>query len=303
MDTNTRVGAATLIVIVIIIAIIFAIVHAYAPSGSSAKPVATALYVCNEGKTINTSFYQGRSTPSPSPDRPPVPGGSVALKLSDGRSLMLAQTISADGVRYANADESFVFWSKGNGALVLENNQEKSYIGCIVVAPEPAGQSLSQVYANSGDGFSIRYPAGFTADAAYHYQELGPGKDISGVRFTIAPSVAAGTNLSNDSYISVEEIPQAKTCSAMLFLDKGVTARTVTEGEIDYSVASSTGAGAGNRYEETVYALSGTNPCIAVRYFIHYGVIENYPPGAVQAFDSAALLAEFDTIRHTLTTL
>ena len=70
-----------------------------------------------------------------------------------------------------------------------------------------------------------------------------------------------------------------------------------------YSVASSTGAAAGNRYEETVYALPGTNHCIAVRYFIHYGVIENYPVGLVREFDKKSLLKEFDTIRRTLNIL
>jgi hypothetical protein len=74
----------------------------------------------------------------------------------------------------------------------------------------------------------------------------------------------------------------------------------MNDGEMLYSVASSTGAAAGNRYDETVYALPGTNPCIAVRYFIHYGVIENYPAGTVRAFDEAALRSEFDAIRRTL---
>ena len=79
-----------------------------------------------------------------------------------------------------------------------------------------------------------------------------------------------------------------------------VSTSTITDNGTIYSVASSTGAGAGNRYEETVYALPGTNPCVAVRYFIHYGVIENYPAGTVQAFNQPALLATFDAIRRTL---
>jgi hypothetical protein len=49
-----------------------------------------------------------------------------------------------------------------------------------------------------------------------------------------------------------------------------------------------------------VYAIPGTKPCTAVRYFIHYSVFENYPPGTVKAFDHAALVATFDAIRRTL---
>jgi len=160
--------------------------------------------------------------------------------------------------------------------------------------------NLPPTYSNSALGFSIDYPAGFTVDEQYKYQELGPGKDIDGVKFTIPATMRDDTNLGSDSYLSVEEIPQAKdkSCTANLFLEQG-KAHTLTDGNITYSMASFTGAGAGNRYEETVYAILGTNPCVAVRYFIHYGVIDNYPP-TVHEFDKQALLNIFDQIRRSL---
>lgn len=215
------------------------------------------------------------------------------------------QTLSADGARYSdgepslNNDETFVFWNKGNGALVLENNEEKSYIGCIQVAPDPGG--LTNVYGSGSKGFSIRYPEGYIVNPNYVYLTPGQDKEIRGVSFTVSPSMVKGTNLSQDSYISVEEIPDSSICAADLFL-KGDQSGNVTEADkgTTYSIASSTGAGAGNRYEETLYAVSGTNPCIAIRYSIHYGVMENYPKGAVQAFDEKKLLEEFDAIRRTL---
>ena len=46
----------------------------------------------------------------------------------------------------------------------------------------------------------------------------------------ISPAVATGTNLSSDTYLSVEEAPQAQTCSAELFLEPGASAHTVVEG-------------------------------------------------------------------------
>ncbi len=283
---------------VIIVAIGLGIAYWRGEQSRSIKPVATVSYVCNEGRAIVAAYYQGEANPSIDPDMPPTPGGSVSLALSDGRAMTLLQTISASGIRYANADESFVFWSKGNGALVLENNEEKSYIGCIEVVLDPG--TLPQVYESGAQGFSLRYPTGFVVDEAYRYQAFGPGKDIGGVKFTIAPSIAQGTNLSDDSYVSVEQIPQARDCTAELFLDQKASAQIVIDGEMTYLVASSTDAAAGNRYEETVYALPGTNPCIAVRYFIHYGVFENYEPGMVVRFDQSALLAQFDAIRRTL---
>lgn len=293
---NTRTRNIILIVVIIVVA---AAVALYYPTQVSKQSIATVTYYCNAGKTITAEYIKGESKPAAGPDLPPSPGGNVSLSLSDGRTMTLAQTISADGARYASLDESFVFWNKGNGALVLENNHQNSYIGCIEAAPEPAGGKLPQVYVNIGDSFSIRLPINYAVDEKYQYEEFGPGKGIAGIRFTIPAAAATGTNLSPDTYLSVEEIPQTQVCSAGLFL-AGAVARTVAERDTMYSVASSTGAAAGNRYEETVYALPGTNPCIAVRYFVHYGVFENYPAGAVRRFDKAALLAQLDAIRRTL---
>lgn len=287
------------IIVVILLGIAFAWVRNFSRTAAPA-PIATVLYSCDAGKTINAIYYSGEPKPAAGPDMPPSPGGSVAITLSDGRAMTLPQTISASGIRYANADESFVFWSKGEGALVLESNEEKSYIGCIAVVPEPRGEGLTRIYSNSSEGFSIRLPSDYTIDESYRYPNLDPGKIISGIKFTIPELAAAGTNLGVDTYISVEEIPQTQACTANLFMVRDEAERTIPEGKTTYSFASSTGAAAGNRWDEQVYALSGTNPCVAVRYFIHYGVIENYPAGAVQEFDETSLIAEFDAIRRTL---
>jgi membrane-bound inhibitor of C-type lysozyme len=280
-----------------------------APAGSGA-PVAEANYSCDAGKAITAQYFKGTDKPGQN-GGPPQPGGSVKLALSDGRNMTLKQTVSADGTRYSDGDpqaqqgqagaESFVFWSKGNTALVLENNEEKSYLGCIRVADDPG--NLPQVYSSGSQGFSIRYPAGYALDDSYTYTGLGPVQTIKGTKFTIDPAIASGTNLSSDSYISVEEIAGAKECTADKFLDlpSGGKAVDLKDGGTDYSFASTTGAGAGNRYEESVYALPGTSPCVAVRYFVHYGVLENYPQGQVRAFDSRALMGQFDQIRRTLT--
>jgi len=272
------------------------------PSGSTPpSPIAEANYICNEGKTIAAAFYKGEPKPV-EPGQPPIPTGSVKIVLSDGRSFDLAQTISADGSRYANSDESFVFWSRGNGALVLENNEEKSYIGCIVEADDPGG--LPKVYSDGVVGFSIRYPADYSLNASYKYQALGPGKDISGVKFTIPASLTTGTNLSSfDTGVSVEFIPAVQDCKASLFLGNTVNVQTITDNNIEYSFASTAQGAAGNIYEENVWAIMSTNPCIAVRYFIHSTNIGNYPTGSVVEFDKASLINQFDSIRHTLITL
>ena len=79
-------------------------------------PVAVASFKCQDGKTIEASFYTDR----------------VDLKLSDGRALSVPQAMSASGARYANSDESFVFWNKGDTAFVTEGKDgTQTYSDCV----------------------------------------------------------------------------------------------------------------------------------------------------------------------------
>ncbi len=261
------------------------------------KPVAQADYICNGDKTFNASFYEG--TPIPvQPGEMPKPSGSVTLAFSDGETLTLNQTISADGARYANSDDTFVFWSKGNGAQVLENGVEKSHVGCMVYAKDPGG--LTKVYHDATNGFTMRYPANNTVNATYVNQEFGPGKDIPGVKFLIPETMATGTNLSaSDTGVSIEFVTSTD-CQANLFVDGAPKATTVTEAGTEFSVATATQGAAGNRYEETAYAFPGSTPCVAVHYLVHSTVLENYPPGTITAFDHTALIKQFDAMRKTL---
>jgi membrane-bound inhibitor of C-type lysozyme len=99
-----------------------------APDPSSA--IAAASYACDSGKTITASFSEGTTSIAAIPGQPPVPTGSVMLTLSDGRTMTLPQTLSADGGRYANADESIIFWDKGVGSFLKEGNAE-TYANCM----------------------------------------------------------------------------------------------------------------------------------------------------------------------------
>jgi len=255
------------------------------------------LYVCKDSKTITAVYFIGAPIET-KPGEPPVPNGSVRIVLSDGRTISLPQTISASGIRYANSDESIIFWSKGNGAFLLENNK-KTYMDCMMIAPDSG--SLPEVYINSAEGFSVRYPVGYSVNETYHYEALGPGKEIGGIKFTIPSEMSTGTNLSEyDTGVSVEEIPNVQNCDASLFVYSETTEVPTTDAGTEYSVATTTDAGVGNFYEEIVWAIPGTNPCTAVRYLIHSTNIQNYPPGVVREFDRNALLEQFNTIRRTL---
>lgn len=268
--------------------------HVHVSVGLKQKAVATVTFNCPNDEKINATFFDGSTTPGTA-SQPPVPGGHVDLFVSDGRKLSLPQTLSADGACYANADESFVFWNKGNMVMVDEKGRQQYQ--CVIVSADPGG--LSQVYMAKDQSFSIRYPKGFAVNSSYDYTALGPNEDIHGVSFTIPKSMTDGTNLSTDSYISIEQKTTSDDCMADLFLNHADFI-IMNEGNQTYSMATSTDAAVGNRYEETVYTIPGSNPCTAIRYFIHYGAIENYPDGAVKMFDRASLLSLFDSIRKTL---
>jgi membrane-bound inhibitor of C-type lysozyme len=97
---------------------------------SAPSPVASVIFECDGNKSINATFYTGESKPVMEGEMP-QPTGSVELTFSDGARVTLLQTISADGARYANADESMVFWNKGSGAFVMHNDQiDTAYTNC-----------------------------------------------------------------------------------------------------------------------------------------------------------------------------
>lgn len=253
--------------------------------GTTKQPLNTVTYVCLENKTITAKYFED----------------SVDLTLSDGRNFTLPHAVSADGARYANPDEAVVFWNKGNGAFITEggNPDNMTFKNCGEGAPTAP---TPNVFTNASSTFSVTYPDGWTPDASYKYTGVSEAKPISGVKFQIPGTMATGTNLSSDTYVSVEQLPRATSCVADIYLKDNVKPTAIDANGHSYSMASTTGAGAGNRYEEIVYAIPGSNPCTAVRYFIHYGVFQNYPQdGSVKEFDRAALLAAFDAIRDSVT--
>lgn len=68
----------------------------------------TAEFTCSNSESIKAEFVNGENS-------------YVNLSLSDGRTLTLSSAVSADGARYANTDESIVFWNVGDTATLQED--------------------------------------------------------------------------------------------------------------------------------------------------------------------------------------
>jgi membrane-bound inhibitor of C-type lysozyme len=91
--------------------------QAAAPTQEGEPVTGDATYACDGGATIHAIYH----------------ATSVQLLLSDGRNLVVPQAISGSGARYANDDESFVFWNKGTTAFVTEGTGAEStttFAGC-----------------------------------------------------------------------------------------------------------------------------------------------------------------------------
>lgn len=160
------------------------------------------------------------------------------------------------------------------------------------------------VYKNTDPAFSLAYPEGVTVDSQNVYGSLGPNKEIRGVKFTIPHAITEGTNLSQDTGLIVQIMPNTR-CSVSDFVDLSAVINNSSTGDSTvavngtiYQVVQTSDAGAGNYYEETVYVDTGR--CVAVRYFIHSTNIGNYDPGTVQEFDKEAVVSLFDSIFRTL---
>lgn len=110
----------------------------------SAKPewltnrtlMSTVEYVCDGDKKVSTSFYQGPEAPRPEPGEIPVSNDSVDVAFDNGSKMSLRHVVSASGARFANEDESFVFWTRGYDAFVMKNDEiDTEYENCTSFDP------------------------------------------------------------------------------------------------------------------------------------------------------------------------
>ncbi len=170
-----------------------------------------------------------------------------------------------------------------------------------VVKTEPQIQDFSKSFESFPYKFSIYLPKKYSINENYAYPFIAD-REIKGVSFGIEEDDYRGTNLSKDSYISVEMISDPNlSCNVESFLNNVIYNGNIEEQDNHiYAVASTTDAAVGNRYEEIVYVTPVDSGCSAIRYFIHYGAIENYPEGTITEFDRQKLFNKFDAIRKSI---
>jgi len=250
-----------------------------------------ANYLCEGNKTIRVVLFITSKHPFS------INIGKVKVILDNGKKITLHKISKNNELnQYANRNKTFILKEENKYSIeILEKNNKSR---CIILSDDNG--NLPNTYLDPDIGFTVRYPKNFKIDTSYKYQ-LSPDKEIKGVKFVISEDLSNSTNLSNyDTGISVETIYDTDNCSADLFFDTKVKKQEINKNNIDYSFASIDQGAAGNFYEELIYALPGTNPCIGIRYFIHSVNISNYPKGEILEFDKNYLLKQFNKIRDSL---
>lgn len=155
-------------------------------------------------------------------------------------------------------------------------------------------------YISAERGFTIMHPDDITIDPAYAYDGLGREKRIYGVSFSVPESAARGTNLSPVSKLSVESAPSAASCAPEAFLARPKAEKIITENGITYAFGADRIVRNGIVHEDQVYAISGSHPCVAVRYTLYSAPITVKDAAAVTEYDHAAVSEMFDAMRRSL---
>jgi membrane-bound inhibitor of C-type lysozyme len=252
---NPRNFFKLIVATVVIIAAIAGVFLWGKPSGNPVPAAGTvkadtnvAVFVCDDSKSIKATFYPSNDT-------------HVDLHLSDGRILAVPHAISASGARYANADESFVFWNKGDTAFVTENGTT-TYQNC-AIPPQKIGQGKN--------GISFQYPENLSAQYIFTHE------------WPPVVTVASGT-------FSCQETPEYYLSSP--------TERTIQRqvGGRTYCVHVNDGAAAGSLYSSYTYTTAMGDKLVSLSFVLRYPSCDNYEPAQNQACTSERETFNLDNI-------
>ena len=157
--------------------------------------------------------------------------------------------------------------------------------------------SLTHTYADAKNAFSLAYPSD-----AYVSDVSGGALTITDtplVRIDLARNDYIGTNLSEASVFVGLSKNQAtvKSCTDAKAGEQSIGTQKI--GGIGFTAYQMRDAGAGNRYDTVSMRSLHAGACYEISTLIHYGVLENYTPGAVRAFDENALQDKLTSIARS----
>ena len=162
---------------------------------------------------------------------------------------------------------------------------------------------VSSVEYRDGEfGFSIFYPE--TANPSVtNYDGYLPRTQTPAASFVLPANMSLGTNLSEAGvYIGATSSPAIVATCASSSPELNETAQgTTTISGTNFSVFTSSDAGAGNFYETKTLRTVHGDLCFEIVELLHSTNIGNYDPGTVLVFDKTAFQGYLDAMVKTFT--
>lgn len=225
---------------------------------------------------------------------------TVTLRLLDGRTITLPQTLSGSGVRYESGEMTFV--TKGDYGTFSENSTT-SYTDCIL------GIDESNTFTDGSHRFSFRHTNDMTisgGSAVYdtNWRNNVPTLGQRMVVGTISRDVQPLTNFAGAIFtVGTSADPDAvRDC---LIPTNGEVAKGVaTINAVAYQKFILGDAAAGNYYDTTSYRTLRDEQCYAVEYTIHSTNIGNYDPSqGIKEYNTHAVVSVLELAAQSFTFL
>ena len=154
-------------------------------------------------------------------------------------------------------------------------------------------------YQNDALHFTMMYPE--RAEKRNTFDGFLPLTRTSVVGFSLPKDLFQGTNLSEAGvFVGATSTPNiVDNCLQPAAASNEATSSVTTFNGTIWNVYRSTGAAAGNIYDETAYRTVHGKYCFEVVELLHSGTIANYPAGSVTQFDMAKFSDILESIVQT----
>ena len=159
----------------------------------------------------------------------------------------------------------------------------------------------SVIYEDPQSGFSMYYPSTALLETA-GFEGYLPLTQSPVIAFTLNTDMFQGTNLGEAGvYVGATSSPAIVADCMNPSSDAGETQATSSQtiNGTAFSVFDSTGAAAGNIYQEKAFRTVENGSCFEIVELLHSSQIGNYPPGKVVAFDQAKFSSILDAMVAT----
>jgi hypothetical protein len=204
-----------------------------------------------------------------------------------------------------SSDSECMFWrgvlpaSQGYFITLTPNGDVPQFMMRVAINPPGKNAQYFQ-YHNPASGISLTYPDSFVPAAPV----VGNYKITPELTLQFIDSKTYNKTNLGEVYLFVSSSSDAQvvaTCTEPNQNGGGpeqIVGNEVFNG-FTFVHSTSVGAGAGNYYQQEVYRMVNKKVCYEVIYYIHYMNFDNYTPGSVIEFDSAAIMQKLNNIFST----